>query len=350
MHLAPLLALVPAIQDWSPPPPPPVVPATLMSQPRFAPFVVPDALRVVTSESALEPLAPLVASLLGGLLDRPVEVGAPPSRSGDVVLTLGYLAEPVAASDEGFAIEVFDDHVALSGNEGAGIARAVARLLQLFEKSEETGAWSLPPVRIDDAPAYGWRALEVEGTLDARAALRALEIAHLASFNVVVVGGRTDDDPAVASAARLRGIQLIVGDAKGRPTRWTSGADADDVERARSLSAQALLDATSAVPAAGIDTPSADEIRAAFAYRPLASLVEAWGGAGAEGVPTVAGARVLLPESALAPAAKIPPLLPYAADALWGRRAADLGLEAYRARAEAFRARVAALPSAAGER
>ena len=236
----------------------------MMSQPRFAPFVVPDELRVVTAEPDLQLLAPVVASLLGDLLERPVVVGAPPSRSGDVVLTLGYLADPVAAAPEGFSVEVFADHVALSGNGLEGVARATARLVQLFEHDAQTGAWSLPPVRLDDAPLYPWRALEPTEALDPDAALRAIDLAFLASFNVVVLdGGAWPPERAaeLEGAAFVRGIRVVRSDGTElpydvtpfddegeRPLRWTVGAEGDDLKLARRFAARAFVDATGGVP------------------------------------------------------------------------------------------------------
>ncbi len=65
-------------------------------------------------------------------LGRRFPIGERPAKSGDVILTLGYLADEVAESPEGYSIEVFDDHVALSGGNAVGIARAIARRALLF--------------------------------------------------------------------------------------------------------------------------------------------------------------------------------------------------------------------------
>ena len=130
-----LLALsAPLVQDWTPPPPPPTVPGVAMAQPRFSPFVIPDELRVVTQVAELEPLAGLMAEMLSARLGQEVVMGAPPSRSGDVVLTLGYTADAVGEGPEALSIEVFEDHVALSGRTPDGVARAAARMLQLLEQ------------------------------------------------------------------------------------------------------------------------------------------------------------------------------------------------------------------------
>lgn len=120
-----LLALsAPLVQDWTPPPPPPTVPTLAMAQPRFAPFILPDELRVVTAIAELEPLAGVLAGQLSKRTGRTVKTAPAPARSGDVVLTLGYTAEAVGESPEALSIEVFEDHVALSGRTEVEIGRA----------------------------------------------------------------------------------------------------------------------------------------------------------------------------------------------------------------------------------
>ena len=155
--------LIPAQEGgWSPPPPPPLVPSPLLAQPRFAPFVLPDEARIVATEDGLERQVLLLQETLEKRLGRRLPIGVRPARTGDLVLTLGYLAEPVAGSPEGYAIEVFDDHVVLSGGSTTGVARAIARLAQLFQFDPEQGVWALPPTRIDDAPLYPWRGLMLD--------------------------------------------------------------------------------------------------------------------------------------------------------------------------------------------
>ncbi|QDV10094.1 Beta-hexosaminidase [Planctomycetes bacterium Poly30] len=167
--LLPLVAAVASavsspIQEggWSPPPPPPLVPSPMMAQPRFAPFVLPDDARIVAAEDGLERQALLLQETLEKRLGRRIPLGERPARSGDLTLTIGYLADQVAENPEGYAIEVFDDHVALSGANSVGVARAIARLAQLFRFDAENGLWILPPTRIDDAPAYVWRGLMLD--------------------------------------------------------------------------------------------------------------------------------------------------------------------------------------------
>ena len=159
--ITPLLLSVLSLQEggWSPPPPPPVVPTPVASQPRFAPFVLPETVRIVATEDGLEPQMVLLQDTLEKRLGRRIPLGEAPAKSGDLTLTLGYLSDAVQGNPEAYSIEVFDDHVALSATGSVGIARAIARLAQLFSHDSESGAWVLPPTRIDDAPADPWRGL-----------------------------------------------------------------------------------------------------------------------------------------------------------------------------------------------
>ena len=217
-----LLALsAPLVQDWTPPPPPPTVPGVAMAQPRFSPFVIPDELRVVTQVAELEPLAGLMAEMLSARLGQEVVMGAPPSRSGDVVLTLGYTADAVGEGPEALSIEVFEDHVALSGRTPDGVARAAARMLQLLEQGaseDPAGAqgWSLPPVRLDDAPRFRWRAVRLSGELDLPTAKRLLDLLFLGSFNALVLEGLVLEGAGVAGEeSKVRQQTLVQGLVQG---------------------------------------------------------------------------------------------------------------------------------------
>lgn len=186
--IAPLLLASAALLQGPPFDPPAIVPPALAAQPRFAPFVMPGALRVVANEEGLEGAAAVLADHLARLTGSEVTVAPPPSRSGDVLLTTGYLADAVAGDPEGFSIEVFGDHVALSGATGAGVHRAASRLLQLLEQDPETGVWMAPAVRIDDAPALPWRGLMLDLARfphPVEAVEEAIELAYLFSLNTV---------------------------------------------------------------------------------------------------------------------------------------------------------------------
>ena len=120
--------------------------------------------------------------------------------SGDVVLTLGYTAEAVGDGPEALSIEVFEDHVALSGRTPAGVARAAARLLQLLGPVEG-GGWSLPPFRLDDAPRFTWRAVRLRGAATAEEGRRLLELLYLGSFNVLVLEAPPSEERAALAKA-----------------------------------------------------------------------------------------------------------------------------------------------------
>ncbi|MDB2575679.1 glycoside hydrolase family 20 zincin-like fold domain-containing protein [bacterium] len=220
-----LLALsAPLVQDWTPPPPPPTVPSVAMAQPRFSPFVLPDGLRVVTQVAELEPLAGVLAELLSARLGREVVLGAPPARSGDVVLTLGYTADEVGEGPEALSIEVFEDHVALSGRTPDGVARAAARMLQLLTPTpaeDPAGApsWALPAVRLDDAPRFTWRAVRVVGDLELASTQRLLDLLFLGSFNALVLEGVSGVGEGWQARQQARQLALVKGlavDAKAR--------------------------------------------------------------------------------------------------------------------------------------
>ena len=210
-----LLALsAPLVQDWTPPPPPPTVPTLAMAQPRFAPFLLPEELRVVTAIEGLEPLAAVLAAQLAERTGLAVKTAPGPARSGDVVLTLGYTAEAVGESPEALSIEVFEDHVALSGRTEAGVARAAARLLQLLSPVEG-GGWVLPPFRLDDAPRFPWRAVRLEGLASEEDGRRLLALLYLGSFNALVLDAPPSEDraalaTALGPAAAARGVTLLL--------------------------------------------------------------------------------------------------------------------------------------------
>lgn len=186
--IAPLLLTSAALLQGPPFDPPAIVPPALSAQPRFAPFVVPPELRVVANEEGLDGAAAVLADHLARLTGSAVTVGAPPSRAGDLLLTTGYLGDAVADNPEGYSIEVFGDHVALSGATPAGVHRAASRLLQLLEQDPGSGAWMAPPVRIEDAPTLPWRGLMLDLARfphSVESVEEAIELAYLFSLNTV---------------------------------------------------------------------------------------------------------------------------------------------------------------------
>lgn len=173
------------IPGWEPPV---LVPPVRMAQPRFAPFVMPDEVRVVATAEGLGPLAAVLAEHLGTMTGRPVSVGAPPAKSGDILLTQGYLADGIAGNPEGFAIEVFSDHVAISGDTPSGAARGAARALQLLSFDGESDRWSMPAVRVEDAPGVPWRGMMLDLARfphPVEAVEEAIDLAYLFSLNTV---------------------------------------------------------------------------------------------------------------------------------------------------------------------
>ena len=188
--LTAVLISVACLQEsgWSPPPPPPVVPSPVAAQPRFAPFVLPPNARIVATEEGLKAQMEVLQETLEKRLGRRIPLGAAPARSGDLALTLGYLADAVDGKAEAYSIEVFNDHVALSAADGVGIARGIARLAQLFTYDDESGSWLLPATRIDDAPAYPWRGLMLDVARfphSVESVRESIDMAFLFSLSVV---------------------------------------------------------------------------------------------------------------------------------------------------------------------
>ena len=208
--------------DGGPPPfeAPALCPEPLQVEPRWAPLTLTAEGRVVFAEPHLEALAHVLARDLAAQTGLTLAVAAAPGRSGDVILSEGYLPPELSNNPEAFFVEVLD-HVLVSGQSADGAARACARLLQLVRPVLTDGAPTgidLPAVRIVDAPSMHWRVLGVQiepllealapdATDTARAAARSIvREAHLAGFNALQlldgargVAGRDE----VAAVAKL---------------------------------------------------------------------------------------------------------------------------------------------------
>ncbi|MEM6671221.1 MAG: glycoside hydrolase family 20 zincin-like fold domain-containing protein [Planctomycetota bacterium] len=319
-----VLSLVALAQSGGPPAPSlDVVPSPRQVQPRFAPFVTMGPLRVVAAEPSLAPLAERLVEQLAKLPDTGAVVGEPPARSGDVVLTLGYLADGVAGHPEGHSVEVFSDHVALSGATEDGVARAAAKLLQLLDRTEVEGedAWTLPPFRLDDAPTVDWRALEITSACGVDEIRRAVDLAFMAGMNGVVAPRFEGEDEALLAAAkeaRVAGVDVVAGSLRnGRFRRADEGSDAgalpvvctsDDDLVAR------LDKGGTCVNAYSLDLttkPHGEARQRRYTWTPR--LEE-----GAERS-RVVGVHVRLDESVLGDLEEVIQELPYVAESTWGR-------------------------------
>jgi len=354
-----LLALTaPLVQDWTPPPPPPTVPTLAMAQPRFAPFSLPEKLRVVTSVVELQPLAGVLADQLADRTGLEVKTAPGPARSGDVVLTLGYTAEAVGESPEALSIEVFEDHVALSGRTEAGVARAAARLLQLLTPTEG-GGWVLPPFRLDDAPRFRWRGVRLEGLPSEDDGRRLLELLFLGSFNVLVLEAPpTDARAALARAlqpvALAHGVDLVLDPPAGPGAPGlpfvSSGADAAPGSSGPVLvsglgvagapagaidpllaAGRTLIDGRSgALQFVGEGTPALGP-RELYAWSPLALLGSAKADLAEGSASLVIGSEVHLAGTGAIP--RFQRALPFLAERSWGATDAPAELEDFQPRA-----------------
>lgn len=168
--------------------PPELVPAPRHAEPRFAPFELPDVPRVVATAPEFFAVAEVLRQHIEILTGRPAVVAGDAARSGDLVLMTGYLSDEIQASDEGFSIEVLGDSVILSGATVDGTARAAARVVQLLEYERQEDRWTMPAVRIEDAPQLGWRGIELDVARfphPLEAVEEAIDLAYLWSLNTV---------------------------------------------------------------------------------------------------------------------------------------------------------------------
>lgn len=222
---------------------PPLCPEPLITEPRWAPLELTSEGRIVFTNAALEPLAEVLAEDFAAVTGLRLSVAGIPARSGDIVLSLGYMPDTVRENPEGFFIEVFD-HVLIAGQSLEGAARATARFLQLVRppeaaQGEGEGAdpsarattsprIAVPALRIVDAPSIRWRMLEIhseqyaeddpEGSV--RNARSVMALAHLSGHSMVYIGEfggvaetRLQRDAFVAALlaeGRRRQVALVV--------------------------------------------------------------------------------------------------------------------------------------------
>ncbi len=228
---------------------PPLCPEPLISEPRRSPLELTSEGRVVFTTPALEPLAQVLSEDFAAVTGLKLAVAGIPARSGDIVLSRGYMPDTVRENPEAFFIEVFD-HVLIAGQSLDGAARATARFLQLVQPTETSPSAgnaegddpsarpaaglrvTVPPVRIVDAPSIRWRVLEIasdqlsENTPRMRCdnARSLIALAHLSGHTAVSFHdfsetgyqlGTEYDVEALVEEARKRRVELInVGSAE----------------------------------------------------------------------------------------------------------------------------------------
>ena len=168
--------------------PPALVPPPRHAEPRFGPFELPEVPRVIATAPEFFAIAEVLRGHIELLTGRPAVVAGDAARSGDLVLMTGYLPDEITASEEGFSIEVLGDSVILSGSTIDGAARAAARVLQLLQYEGPEDRWTMPAVRVEDAPHLDWRGLQLDlarfpHPLDA--VEEAIDLAYLWSLNTV---------------------------------------------------------------------------------------------------------------------------------------------------------------------
>jgi len=211
VHSVALAAASPQESDGGPPPfePPPLCPEPLIVEPRWEPLELTAEGRIVVAGVGLEQVAGVLSDDLAALTGLRLAVTGVPARSGDIVLSLGYLPDFLQSNPEAFTIETYD-HVAIAGQTPAGVACAIARFLQLVpvadptvldakgevEPSADGARVVLAPIYIADAPSMRWRLQEIDPIecLDAApdpspaVARRLVARAHLTGFNALTFG------------------------------------------------------------------------------------------------------------------------------------------------------------------
>lgn len=187
--------------DWTPPA---LVPPPAMVQPRFAPFAVPDDLRIVAVTPESRAAAGVLADHLLRRIGRAVPVTDGPAGAGCILLAAGGRTVTGEPHPEGFAIEVFPDTVGVYADTPEGFARGVSRLLQLPVQDPDSGAWMVPPVYLVDAPRYEWRGLMLDLARfphPVDAVLETLDLAFLFGINRVQL--HLTDDQAFTFPSEL---------------------------------------------------------------------------------------------------------------------------------------------------
>ena len=136
------------------------------------PFVLAPGTTFVTGPSSQEISAGvLAAELLGPVVDFPLGLLADDATGGTadhvplpdtVDVRLDPHAGPADADPtERYSLLVHPDGVLIRAPRPAGLLRGIATLRQLATRQDD-GTVHVPPVRIEDAPRYGWRGLSLD--------------------------------------------------------------------------------------------------------------------------------------------------------------------------------------------
>jgi hexosaminidase len=116
-------------------------------------------------EQDVEPVAVWLADLLRRSTGLPLPIARhSPGDGGGISLALDG---PSRLGAEGYLLDVADSGVRLRAHTPTGLFRGVQTLRQLLPPQVEAaevqpGPWSIPGVRIDDRPRFGWRGVMLD--------------------------------------------------------------------------------------------------------------------------------------------------------------------------------------------
>lgn len=79
--------------------------------------------------------------------------------SGGMRITLGI--DPAQGSAEGYTLDAGADGIRVTGHDAAGLFYGTRTLLQLLRRDERAG-WSVPEIRIEDAPRFRYRGVMLD--------------------------------------------------------------------------------------------------------------------------------------------------------------------------------------------
>ncbi|MGN8025189.1 family 20 glycosylhydrolase [Microbacterium sp. 22242] len=97
------------------------------------------------------------AALLRDDLEARLGDGAlDPAGTTEIVLSI----EPATGSPEGYALDAADRRILIVGHDAAGLFYGTRTLLQLIRR--DAAGWSVPVIRIDDAPRFAYRGVMLD--------------------------------------------------------------------------------------------------------------------------------------------------------------------------------------------
>ena len=168
--LALVLALLAACAQESTPPPaagepaapvaaaaaPSLIPAPAVLESREGAFTIDANTTLVASGEAASRAASHIAAYFERTRGTALRIGDDAAAEHGIVLTLSPDAH---AKPEAYTLDITPQGIAITASSEAGLFRGAMSLWQLLPP---TGAATVPALRIEDAPAFGWRGLMLD--------------------------------------------------------------------------------------------------------------------------------------------------------------------------------------------